>query len=292
MEDMAMAEEEKKEIEAKDPWDFDDPELMEVPAQMPDEFESGQDEPEEDLPDEIRQRAQEAGLTDHDLSNMGSKEQMEFVLDLLESKARELKSEVTEDTASSGDAADEDQSSNDVSWIDDIDPDEAVDSDSARAVKAMKAKIDSLSSTIESMNKVAEKVKATNSFSELDPEWEEVFGTNSDTTTEQKANRESVLEEVETLKDGYRSRKKRMPSDKELFERAVNGVFGEKAKDFARQELNERLKKRESQFISRASNSSGSGDMLSGRDQALKNVSSKMRELGIDVYDDSSEIFE
>jgi hypothetical protein len=83
-----------------------------------------------------------------------------------------------------------------------------------------------------------------------------------------------------------------MPSDKELFERAVNGVFGEKAKDFARQELNERLKKRESQFISRASNSSGSGDMLSGRDQALKNVSSKMRELGIDVYDDSSEIFE
>lgn len=35
-----MAEEEKKEIEAKDPWDFDDPELMEVPAQMPDEFES------------------------------------------------------------------------------------------------------------------------------------------------------------------------------------------------------------------------------------------------------------
>lgn len=287
-----MADEEKKEIEAKDPWDFDDPELMEVPAQMPDEFESGEDEPEEDLPDEIRQRAMDAGLSDDDLANMGSPDQMKFVLDLLESKAQELVEKTMEETADSGDAADEDQSSNDVSWIDEIDPEEAVDSDSARAVKAMKAKIDQLTKTIESMNKVTEEVKTTSQFSELGSEWQEVFGTSSDTTTEQRSNRQSVLEEVKTLKDGYRSRKKRMPSEKELFERAVNGVFGEKAKDFARQELNDRLKKRESQFISRASNTNGSGDMLSGREQALKNVSSKMRDLGIDVYDEPSEIFD
>ena len=265
---------------------------MEVPAQMPDEFESGEDEPEEVLPDEILQRATDAGLTNDDLENMGSPEQMKFVLDLLENKAQELNDKMKEDAADTGDAADEDQSSNDVSWIDEIDPDEAVDSDSARAVKAMKAKIDQLTSTIESMNKVTEEVKTASHFSDLEPEWDEVFGSSTDATTEQQANRRSVLEEVKTLKDGYRSRKKRMPTEKELFERAVNGVFGEKAKDFARQELNDRLKKRESQFISRASNTNGSGDMLSGREQALKNVSSKMRDLGIDVFDGPSEIFD
>ena len=287
-----MADEENKEVEAKDPWDFEDPEIMEVPAQMPDEFESGEDEPEEVLPDEILQRATDAGLTNDDLENMGSPEQMKFVLDLLENKAQELNDKMKEDAADTGDAADEDQSSNDVSWIDEIDPDEAVDSDSARAVKAMKAKIDQLTSTIESMNKVTEEVKTASHFSDLEPEWDEVFGSSTDATTEQQANRRSVLEEVKTLKDGYRSRKKRMPTEKELFERAVNGVFGEKAKDFARQELNDRLKKRESQFISRASNTNGSGDMLSGREQALKNVSRKMRDLGIDVFDGPSEIFD
>lgn len=287
-----MAEEKKEEVEAKDPWDFEDPEVMDVPAVRPDEFESDTDESEEGLPDEILQRAKDAGLADEDLSNMGSPEQVDFVLGLLETKVQQVKEEAKDTTSDTGDAADEDQSSNDVSWIDEIDPDDAVDSDTARAMKAMKSKIDELTGTLESMTKKTEEVKTNSYFTDLEPEWDEVFGSKSSSTSEQEANRRSVLEEVETLKDGYRSRKKRLPSDKDLFDRAVNGVFGEKAKDFARQELNERLQKRESQFLSRASNSNATGDMLSGRQQALKNVSSKMRELGLDVVDSPSDIFE
>ena len=287
-----MAEEKTEEVEAKDPWDFEDPEVMDVPAVRPDEFESDTDESEEGLPDEILQRAKDAGLADEDLSNMGSPEQVEFVLGLLETKVQQVKEEAKDTTSDTGDAADEDQSSNDVSWIDEINPDDAVDSDTARAMKAMKSKIDELTGTLESMTKKTEEVKTNSYFSDLEPEWDEVFGSKSSSTSEQEANRRSVLEEVETLKDGYRSRKKRLPSDKDLFDRAVNGVFGEKAKDFARQELNERLQKRESQFLSRASNSNATGDMLSGRQQALKNVSSKMRELGLDVVDSPSDIFE
>ena len=222
----------------------------------------------------------------------GSAEQMEFVLGLLENKVQQTQEEDRNTTSSPGDADDEDQPSNDVSWIDDIDPDEAVDTDTARAMKAMKSKIDELTGTLESMNKKTEEVKTNSYFTDLEPEWDEVFGSKTSATSEQTTNRQSVLEEVETLKDGYRSRKKRLPSDKDLFDRAVNGVFGEKAKDFARQELNERLQKRESQFLSRASNSNATGDMLSGRQQALKNVSSKMRELGLDVVDSPSDIFE
>ena len=287
-----MVEEKNEEVEAKDPWDFEDPEVMDVPAVRPDEFESDTDVSEEDLPDEILQRAKDAGLVDEDLANMGSPEQVEFVLGLLETKVQQVTEEAKDSAIKSGDATDEDQPSNDVSWIDDIDPDDAVDSDTARAMKAMKSKIDQLTSTIESMNKATEAVKTTSHFSGLDSEWDEVFGTANESSTEQKANRQSVLEEVQTLKDGYRSRKKRLPTDKNLFDRAVNGVFGEQAKDFARQELNERLQKRESQFLSRASTSSATGDMISGRQQALKNVSNKMRELGLDVVDETSDIFE
>tara|TARA_R110001592_G_scaffold182683_3_gene426056 strand:+ start:8776 stop:9654 length:879 start_codon:yes stop_codon:yes gene_type:complete len=292
MVDMAMVEEKNEEVEAKDPWDFEDPEVMDVPAVRPDEFESDTDVSEEDLPDEILQRAKDAGLVDEDLANMGSPEQVEFVLGLLETKVQQVTEEAKDSAIKSGDATDEDQPSNDVSWIDDIDPDDAVDSDTARAMKAMKSKIDELTGTMESMNKKTEEVKTNSYFTDLDPEWEEVFGSKSSATDEQTSNRKSILEEVETLKDGYRSRKKRLPTDKNLFDRAVNGVFGEQAKDFARQELNERLQKRESQFLSRASTSSATGDMISGRQQALKNVSNKMRELGLDVVDETSDIFE
>lgn len=287
-----MVEEKNEEVEAKDPWDFEDPEVMDVPAVRPDEFESDTDVSEEDLPDEILQRAKDAGLVDEDLANMGSPEQVEFVLGLLETKVQQVTEEAKDSAIKSGDATDEDQPSNDVSWIDDIDPDDAVDSDTARAMKAMKSKIDELTGTMESMNKKTEEVKTNSYFTDLDPEWEEVFGSKSSATDEQTSNRKSILEEVETLKDGYRSRKKRLPTDKNLFDRAVNGVFGEQAKDFARQELNERLQKRESQFLSRASTSSATGDMISGRQQALKNVSNKMRELGLDVVDETSDIFE
>ena len=284
-----MAEEKNEEIESKDPWDFEDPEVTEVPESVPDSDHSDSSEEEDELPDGIIARAKEAGLDDDDLSKMGSKDQLEFVLNLLESKAKEAVSE-DDSTATGGDA--EETPSDDVSWIDDIDPEEAIDSDSAKAVKAMKAKIDRLTSQLESMNKSNEANKTDGLFNQLEDEWSEVFGSDKEQNTQQVSNRKSVLEEIDVLKDGYRSRKKRMPSEKEIFDRAVHGVFGEQAKEFARQELSGRLKNRESQFISRASNTNSSGDMLTGRDKAVQNVANKMKDIGFAVSDQASEIFE
>lgn len=285
-----MAEEKNEEIESKDPWDFEDPEVTEVPESVPDSDHSDSSDEEDELPDGIIARAKEAGLSDDDLSKMGSPDQLEFVLNLLESKAKES-SELNDDsTAFSGDA--EETPSDDVSWIDDIDPEEAIDSDSAKAVKAMKAKIDQLTGKLESMNKSNEANKTDGLFNQLEDEWSEVFGSDKDQNTQQVTNRKSVLEEINVLKDGFRSRKKRMPSEKEIFDRAVNGVFGEQAKEFARQELSGRLKNRESQFISRASNTNNSGDMLSGREKAVQNVANKMKDIGFAVVDQPSEIFE
>ena len=285
-----MAEEKNEEIESKDPWDFEDPEITEVPESVPDSDHSDSSDEEDELPDGIIARAKEAGLSQDDLSNMGAPEQQKFVLDLLESKTQEVRSDVDDSTATGGDA--EETPSDDVSWIDDIDPEEAIDSDSAKAVKAMKAKIDRLTNQLESMNKSNEASKTDGLFNQLEDEWSEVFGSDKEQNTQQVSNRKSVLEEIDVLKDGYRSRKKRMPSEKEIFDRAVNGVFGEQAKEFARQELSGRLKNRESQFISRASNTNNSGDMLSGREKAVQNVANKMKDIGFAVSDQASEIFE
>tara|TARA_R100000808_G_C2154841_1_gene166261 strand:- start:5316 stop:6215 length:900 start_codon:yes stop_codon:yes gene_type:complete len=292
--------EEVVEDSKKDPWDFDDPEqITEIPPttvqphDVPDTPEDDTEDSSEGVPDEVIERARNAGLSNEDLAAMGSPEQMEFVLNLLENKVEQRLEEVTA-AVENGEAPDDEQASDDVSWIDNLDPDEAVDSDSARAVKAMKAKMDEMTRALESMTAQTQTVKHDSLFSALSKEWNDLFGgaKTSDQTVEQMSNRDAVVEEMETLRNGYRSRKRKMPDDSELFERALNSAFGDQVKDFARQDLNEKLQKRESQFISRASNTGSQGDLLNGRERAYQNVAQKMKDLGIDVYDDPQEVFE
>ena len=280
----AVVEEEETDI---DPWDFDDPEGKVVaeaePEALPPEDESG-------ITEELIDRAMSAGITEEDLSNMGSKEQIEFVIGLLEGKEKDQKDE-GEATIEDGEASGEGRASDDVSWIDDLDPDEAIDSDSARAVKAMKAKMDEMSTALRSMNKQNQSIKHEVLFSKLGDEWTELFGSDEEQSSKQASHRGSIVEEIETLKNGFRSRKRAMPDDAELFERAINSVFGSQVKDFARQELSDRLRKRESQFISRASTQTG-GELLTGREKALSNVANKMRDLGFEVDEAAHDVFE
>ncbi len=146
-----MAEEPKKtvEVEEKDPWDFDDPEIeavVVVEEDMPAETEEVTEDTSEDLPDEIVDRAREAGLTKDELENMGSPDTAQFVLDLLQQKTQQLEEEARNTTSKDGDAVQEEPSSepggDEFDWIDKLDPDDSVDSDAIKALKVMKAKLD------------------------------------------------------------------------------------------------------------------------------------------------------
>mgnify|MGYP003134358954 CR=1 FL=1 len=294
-----MAEETKSAESADiDPWDFDDPEIEDESTEdIPAESEEGTEDPSDDAAEEIALRAKDAGLSQEDLENMGSSDTVEFVLNLLDNKTQELKEEL-KNAAVTGDAEKEEQSDassdsseDEFSWIDQLDPEESIDSDAVKALKAMKTRMDGLSSELKSMTEQSETVKAENFFVQLDEKWSELFGNAKEQSSQNKNNRETVIEEMNALRDGYRSRKKRIPEESELFERALRSTFGEHEKNFARDEVSSKIKKRESQFLSRAQ-SRPTKELLTGREKAVSSVAARMRELGLSALDDVGETFE
>ena len=295
-----MAEEPKKtvEVEEKDPWDFDDPEIeavVVVEEDMPAETEEVTEDTSEDLPDEIVDRAREAGLTKDELENMGSPDTAQFVLDLLQQKTQQLEEEARNTTSKDGDAVQEEPSSepggDEFDWIDKLDPDDSVDSDAIKALKVMKAKLDEMSGAVKSMTEQSRAAKADSYFVQLDEQWSELFGDAKEQSAKDKMNRQTVVDEMESLREGYRSRKKRIPEESELFERALRSTFGEHEKNFAQNEISDKIKKREAQFLSRAQ-SRPTKEILTGREKAVSSVASRMRELGLSNLDDIGESFE
>jgi len=290
-----MAEETKNtEVEAVDPWDFEDPEI-ETPEETQEETAPVQEDSTEESPmsDEIISRAAEAGLTVEDMESMGSEDNIAFVLDLLQNKTKEAV-EAVKNTAEDGDAAESesDQSSdNEFDWIDSLDPDDAVDSDAYKALKAMKARMDEMSSTVNAMTEKSKAAQTEGYFAQLDDKWSELFGSGSEVSKKNQMNRQTVIDEMETLKEGYRSRKKRIPENTELFERALRSSFGEHEQNFAKKELSDKMSKRESQFLSRAQ-SRPTKELLTGREKAVSSVAAKMRGLGLSALDDIGETFE
>ena len=203
---MAEAKNVEEVDETKDPWDFEDPDVNEVVEETVPDKESAESTEESalNLPDELVERARSAGLTDDDLEQMGSADRLEFVLGLVEDKAPVARVESADSAANDSDATNEDTvddngdssaSSDDFTWIDKLDPDEAVDSDQARALKAMKSRMDELTRTMESMNTQTQNVKDNSYFSKLGEEWESLFGNSAatDYTPEQAGNRKASL---------------------------------------------------------------------------------------------------
>jgi hypothetical protein len=296
MVDIQMAEETKNtEVEAVDPWDFKDPEIENQEQTEEENAPVEAEEPSEESPmsEELVSRAAEAGLTVEDMESMGSEDNIAFVLDLLQNKTKEAV-EAVKNTAEDGDAAESesDQSSkNEFDWIDKLDPDDAVDSDAVKALKAMKSRMDEMSDTVNAMTEKSKVAQSDNFFNQLDEKWSELFGNGSEVSAKNKMNRQTVVDEMETLKEGYRSRKKRIPENSELFERALRSSFGEHEQNFAKKELSDKMSKRESQFLSRAQ-SRPTKELLTGREKAVSSVAAKMRGLGLSALDDVGETFE
>ncbi len=92
-------------------------------------------------------------------------------------------------------------------------------------------------------------------------------------------NRCKVIDEMNAIATGYTQTGKKVPSQKKLFERAVNSVFGDKVKSNVRKEVAAQLEKRSSQIISRPTSKKGK-DNLSPDQRATSVVKEKLREFG------------
>lgn len=97
-------------------------------------------------------------------------------------------------------------------------------------------------------------------------------GSTLDLSGTPRANREKILDEMGVLVAGYQLRNRQIPSDDQLIQRALKGVFGERKKDDGA------VKKRQSQFLRRASSRSGTAPSKQMR--AREELREKLAALG------------
>jgi len=142
----------------------------------------------------------------------------------------------------------------------------------------------------------AEDARFDDHIAKLGDQYKEIFGAGSVSELDPKStefkNRAEVYRAMHSLKLGYQQLGTRLPSEGELFKRAVNSVFGDKilSKTAAteRQKIAATLKKRSKQHIGRATHREGI-DSRTGEQRAIDAVRAKLRDRGHSVQAEPEE---
>lgn len=120
-------------------------------------------------------------------------------------------------------------------------------------------------------------------ISKLGAEYEQFLGKGSveelKTDSKEFKTRTEVWQAMDSLRKGYANLGRQMPSDKALFERAVQSVLGQNMAEIERKKIGSTLKKRSGQFIGRATHREGV-DSRTPDDRARAAVRAKLRDMG------------
>ncbi len=158
--------------------------------------------------------------------------------------------------------------------------DDFLDSELASAVEkilgTMTAKVNDLEKKLAA--KVAAAPTEAKPTTDLFSGREEIFGSDEPSPTE-ASNRQRVKDQMEILRSGYKATKKKIPSDSDLFDKALRSEFPDAAINEERNSFTTKVQARERQIISRPS--ARTGESASARDRAKKAVEARMRELGL-----------
>jgi len=249
--------------EEKNPMDFDEPtDGGMIPAEPEDDVntseDSDSDEMEEaaevgeeeelneevvsnddgraNLPLDVIEEAIGYGLTSREIESLGSEDSIAAVLAILD---RQIDSTNTKQSDSVFGEDDDDPFA---------EPDENTGGSNSE-VAELRKQVEALRRSLENRpdNSSSDKL-----FGLLADDYDELFGgVGDDTTKTQNRNRSKVLQELDTLKAGYKARKRAVPSDRRLFKQAVRSVFGDHESKVVKKKFSESAKKRKSQFINR-----------------------------------------
>lgn len=181
--------------------------------------------------------ALDAGLTEDDIKGFDSPAALQHAATLL--AKRTAKS--GDDPVSDDDSADDDA---EIEW-DYLDPDvkkalKVVQSSHAREVAELKRQLDELSVSAKEQSKAAADARFKTYVEGLDKPYQKLF----DTT----ANRTKLRDEMDVLRDGYRSRGRAVPAEDELFSKALNSVFSDDLKKIDADRVKRQVKARQSQM--------------------------------------------
>jgi hypothetical protein len=247
--------------------DVDDEEIEEEGGEEEESVESNGGKVNSKLSLDVIEEAIGYGLTSQEIESLGSEDNIAAVLAILD---RQI------DSANSS-RRDSDNGDDDDPFAD---PEEntGVNSEVAelrKQIESMRRELDSRGS-----NSNSEKL-----FGLLDDDYNELFGgVGDDLTKTQERNRNKVLQELDTLKAGYKARKRAIPSDRRLFKQAVRSVFGDYESKVVKKKFSESAKKRKSQFINRV-NSRDARRPKDGRVSAIDSVKKFLADRGYSDLD-------
>ena len=216
------------------------------------------------LPLDVIEEAIGYGLTSREIESLGSEDNIAAVLAILD---RQIDS--TGNRASDSVFGDDDDDPF-------AEPDENTGGSNSE-VAELRKQVEQLRRSLEDRPSESNSDKL---FGLLADDYDELFGgVGDDMTKTQKRNRNKVLQELDTLKAGYRARKRAIPSDRRLFKQAVRSVFGDHESKVVKKKFSESAKKRKSQFINRV-NARDARRPKDGRTSAVDSVKKFLADRG------------
>ena len=247
----------------------------ETESNVEENFDTNDKEPAANLPLDVIEEAIGYGLTSTEIESLGSEDNIAAVLAILDRKI-----ESTADTSSSDSVYDEDEDPF-------ADPDENAGVENSE-VAELRKQIKALEIAIKGQSERPDSEKL---FGLLDSGYDDLFGeAGGDLTKTHTRNRNKVLQELDTIRAGYKARKRAIPSDRRLFKQAVRSVFGEHESKVVKKKFSDSAKKRQSQFINRVN----SRDTRRPKDSRASAIDSVKKFLADRGYNDleSDETFE
>lgn len=234
------------------------------------------------LPDELVAKAKKLGVSDEDISLFEKAEQLERVCSLMEPADKTKESQPSEQQTPQ-------TTRQDGPFKLELDPD-LYDPD---LCKAMTATADEINGIKEALGNVVSALQrqSNESFERnfegmiagLGEEFSDTLGQGSlddiGTDSDFYKNRCKLIEEMNAIASGYAQTGKAIPSPKQLFQRAVNSVFGDTIKTNVRKTIASQLDKRSGQIISRPTGRKGK-DSQTPEQRATTAVKEKLREFG------------
>jgi hypothetical protein len=154
------------------------------------------------------------------------------------------------------------------------DIDQYLDTDLAKAVSSM---IGQLKGQIDELKKSSVKPERAPAVSEFFANHSEIFGSDAPSPA-QKKNRESIREQMDILKAGYKAAGKKAPDVQSLFEKALRSEFPDAAASNDRKQVVSKVQNRERKMILRPT--SRHAESSDARSRATEAVAKRMRELG------------
>ncbi len=279
---------EEEEVDEEDEYEYYDPDQPEV-INDDEEYEE-EEEVQEGLQTELVALAKAQGLSDDEIKSIGSDSALGTIIAALQRKAVEETSESAEIQQSDAALKKIDESRQALAEIEGMKPDDHFDPVAARAIKALNSELERMRGELSKVGGVALSAQSEQGVTEIAGKYPEVLGSGPssdlDPTSDFSRNRSRLLDEVSVLRAGYAAAKKPVPTDTELFTKAFRSVFGMRIQEIERDRFAKKVKKREKQFIARATNNRGVPKQ--GRDKAVASVAQIMRDRGLVALDSES----